>query len=62
MELVMSFNRAQYRTVFEFARAVALYHESRDELETRALEIMEAVEAVIGQQSDFPEMMRQRHV
>lgn len=56
----MSFDRSQYRKVFSFARRMFYQFQSRDEtLEFDACEIMEMIEEVIGQQSDFPPEARQ---
>lgn len=56
----MSFNRRQYRKVFQFAKMVFFQHQSSDlELEFQAAEVMEMCEDVIGQQSDFPTEARE---
>lgn len=55
-----SFDRQQYRKVFQFAKLIFFQFESRDEdFEFEAAEIMEMVEGVIGQQSDFPDEARE---
>lgn len=58
----MSFTRAQYEELFEFAREIYFWHEStgRGCFDTKAMHLMERIEDVIGQQSDFPSEARQR--
>lgn len=54
----MSFDRDDYRNVFELAKATYLWFEGRGRLESHACHVMDMCERVIGQQSDRPEGSR----
>jgi hypothetical protein len=57
----MSFTRADYHTVYSFARKQYFWHESTGRgFDTEAAVIMEMCEDVVGQQSNFPIEARER--
>lgn len=56
-----SFTKADYQIIFDFAREQYFLHESTGRgFDIKAAIVMEMVEGVIGQQSDFPQEARER--
>lgn len=57
-----SFNRAQYEELFQYALDNLIYHENKNRSRAvAAVRFMYMVEDCIGQQSDFPDYVREKY-